>query len=86
MKKYPVEIKISEQRLCLYADKEIIKSYPVSTSKYGVGNKSGRNKTPKGWASVPPSAGRHPTLIGFASVSCILQEVSGGGFGKRSPK
>ena len=47
-----IEVDISEQRLhlfCTYRDKlEEIKIYPVSTSKYGIGNRSGSGKTPLG--------------------------------------
>lgn len=62
MKKYPVEIKISEQRLCLYAANKIIKSYSVSTSKYGVGNRSGSNKTPLGLHQIVNKIGRNVPL------------------------
>jgi len=49
---YRIEIDISEQVLylyCRYADSnEEVKTYPVSTSKYGIGNKAHSNKTPLG--------------------------------------
>jgi lipoprotein-anchoring transpeptidase ErfK/SrfK len=46
-------VDISEQQLYLYEGVEIqadkmIKSYPVSTSKYGIGSQKGSNKTPLG--------------------------------------
>ena len=42
-------VKISEQLLYLKdAEGRVIKQYPVSTSKYGVGNLSGSYKTPVG--------------------------------------
>jgi len=62
MKKYPVEIKISEQRLYLYLDNKIIRSYPISTSKYGVGNKLGSNKTPLGLHQIVSKIGRNASL------------------------
>jgi lipoprotein-anchoring transpeptidase ErfK/SrfK len=48
-----IVVDISEQRLYLYEGEEaikdkLIKSYPVSTSKYGIGSQSGSNKTPLG--------------------------------------
>ncbi len=43
-----IETKISEQKLYVMRDNQIWKEYPVSTSKYGVGNESGSNKTPLG--------------------------------------
>ena len=49
---YRIDIDISEQVLylyCRYADSnEEVKTYPVSTSKYGIGNKAHSNKTPLG--------------------------------------
>jgi lipoprotein-anchoring transpeptidase ErfK/SrfK len=49
---YRIEVDISEQVLylyCRYADSnEEVKTYPVSTSKYGIGNKAHSNKTPLG--------------------------------------
>lgn len=47
-----IEVDISEQVLylyCRYADSnEEVKTYPISTSKYGIGNKAHSNKTPLG--------------------------------------
>jgi len=48
-----IVIDISEQQLYLYKGKQaikdnLIKSYPVSTSKYGIGSQAGSNKTPLG--------------------------------------
>jgi hypothetical protein len=59
MDKYPVEINISRQRLYLYSDNRIIKSYLVSTSKYGVGNRFGSNKTPVGLHQIVSKIGRN---------------------------
>lgn len=57
-----VRISISEQRLYLYSDKKIIKSYPISTSKYGIGNKAGSNKTPLGLHRVASKIGRNACI------------------------
>jgi len=62
MQKYPVEINISEQRLYLYAANKVITSYPVSTSKYGAGNRSGSNKTPLGLHQIVSKIGRGAPL------------------------
>jgi len=47
-----ITVDISDQQLylhCSYADgKEEVKTYSVSTSKYGIGNKAGSDKTPLG--------------------------------------
>ena len=41
-------VSLERQRLYLIEDGKIKKEYPVSTSKYGVGNELGSEKTPKG--------------------------------------
>jgi len=46
-----IEIDISEQKLhlfCDYSDHQEKKIYSISTSKYGIGNKAGSDKTPLG--------------------------------------
>jgi len=46
-----IEVDIANQQLylfCHYQDRKEKKVYPISTSKYGIGNKAGSNKTPKG--------------------------------------
>ncbi|MDM8561518.1 L,D-transpeptidase [Candidatus Parabeggiatoa sp. HSG14] len=53
LEKATIVVDISEQMLYLYeGDKaetdKMVKSYPVSTSKYGIGNQSGSGKTPLG--------------------------------------
>ncbi|MBN2620440.1 L,D-transpeptidase [candidate division WOR-3 bacterium] len=45
---FRIIIKISQQKLYLYENNTLVKEYPVSTSKYGVGNKQGSNMTPLG--------------------------------------
>jgi lipoprotein-anchoring transpeptidase ErfK/SrfK len=47
-KKQVVIVDISDQELYLMEGNENKKTYPVSTSKYGTGNKWGSNKTPLG--------------------------------------
>ncbi len=56
-------IKIYEQKLFLLKDDKIIKQYPVSTSKYGLGNKFGSNKTPLGLHRISSKIGGN-ALIG----------------------
>lgn len=46
-----IEVSISKQQLylhCYYHDREESKTYPISTSKYGIGSEAGSNKTPLG--------------------------------------
>ncbi len=57
--KYAVVVSISKQRLYVIKGKKVIKQYPVSTSKYGIGNKDGSYKTPLGKHVICSKIGRH---------------------------
>jgi len=46
--KNSIVVNISEQMLYLYAGDNVVVSYPISTSKYGIGSEAGSNKTPLG--------------------------------------
>lgn len=53
LEKATIVVDISDQMLYLYEGNQAVadnrvKSYPVSTSKYGIGNRAGSNKTPLG--------------------------------------
>ncbi len=52
-----VVVKVGEQRLYLVRGGKVVKEYPVSTSKYGVGSKSGSLKTPLGKHRVAEKIG-----------------------------
>jgi hypothetical protein len=54
---YSITVKISEQKLYLHNGKEIVKTYPVSTSRYGIGNRIKSNKTPLGIHRVAEKIG-----------------------------
>jgi len=43
-----IVVDISDQRLYLIKDGRIVKTFPISTSKYGIGNKEGSYRTPLG--------------------------------------
>ena len=43
-----IDISIKDQRLTLTRDGESIRSYPVSTSRFGIGTEEGSMKTPLG--------------------------------------
>ena len=44
-----IKISISEQQLSLFSEEgELLEQYPVSTSKYGTGNRNGSQQTPLG--------------------------------------
>lgn len=43
-----IVVSIKNQKLTLFENDVLIKEYPVSTSKYGIGFEEGSNKTPTG--------------------------------------
>ena len=45
-------ISISAQKLLLVKGEEIINSYPISSSEYGIGSEAGSNKTPLGTHTI----------------------------------
>ncbi|PIE32716.1 hypothetical protein CSA56_14405 [candidate division KSB3 bacterium] len=45
---FAIVVSLTEQRLLLVKNNEVIKSYPISGSVYGPGNRAGSNKTPLG--------------------------------------
>jgi len=58
--KSKIEVSISKQVLylhCYYDDRQESKTYPVSTSKYGIGNEAGSNKTPLGMHRIEEKFG-----------------------------
>ena len=52
-------ISIKEQKLILIQDNYKIAEYPISTSKFGIGNKSGSNMTPLGYHLIKEKIGEH---------------------------
>ncbi len=52
-----IVIIISEQKLFLIKKMEVMKVYAVSTSKYGIGNEYGSNKTPLGTHKIQDKIG-----------------------------
>jgi len=63
-------VDISQQRLYLVKGEKIIKRYPASTSKYGIGNKEGSNKTPLGTHRIYEKVGEG-VKIGTIFKACI---------------
>jgi lipoprotein-anchoring transpeptidase ErfK/SrfK len=45
---YRIDVSIAQQQLCVKKNNKIIKTYPISTSGYGVGSKVNSNFTPLG--------------------------------------
>jgi lipoprotein-anchoring transpeptidase ErfK/SrfK len=58
-------VSIIEQTLVLVEHDTILRSYPVSTSRYGIGNKDGSFKTPLGKHVICSKIGRNAR---FASI------------------
>lgn len=54
---YAIIIDISEQKLYLIKGKKIVKIYPVSTSKYGVGSEADSYRTPLGTHGIAEKIG-----------------------------
>jgi len=51
-------IVIADQKLYLLENNIVVKQYDISSSKYGIGNKSGSNKTPLGIHKVAKKFGK----------------------------
>ena len=41
-------VEVTQQKLYVVKEEKVIRTYPISTSKYGIGNEDGSNKTPVG--------------------------------------
>ncbi len=50
-------VSVRDQRLLLTRDGKAIKAYPISTSKFGIGDKNGSNRTPLGRMVVAEKIG-----------------------------
>lgn len=50
-------VSVSDQRLLLVRDGEAVKSYPISTSKFGLGSRRGSMRTPVGRMAVAKKIG-----------------------------
>ena len=62
MKSTEIEISISEQKLFLLDNKSVIKTYLISSSKYGEGSKVNSFKTPLGKHIVKRKIGKDMPL------------------------
>lgn len=47
-KRHLVEVSVAQQRMAVYRDGQRIREYPISTSKFGLGDQPGSNRTPIG--------------------------------------
>lgn len=59
---YSIVVKISEQKLYLMNGNEVSKTYAVSTSRYGIGNRIKSNKTPLGTHRIVQKIGEGAPL------------------------
>ena len=57
-----IVVSISEQKLYLYEKDTLISSYPISTSKFGIGNQQDSNKTPLGKHKIAKKIGKDAPL------------------------
>jgi lipoprotein-anchoring transpeptidase ErfK/SrfK len=57
-----IVIKITQQKLYLFEKERVLKVYPVSSSRFGIGNKSGSNKTPLGLHRISNMIGRNAPI------------------------
>ncbi len=57
-----VRVSVADQRMALYKDGVEIRRFPVSTSKFGVGDIPGSNKTPLGCMEVAKKIGASAPL------------------------
>ncbi len=74
---FSIDISISEQRLYLYENKEMIRSYPVSSSAYGEGQIENSLKTPLGMHEVKTKIGTNVDKYHFfVSREHIPQKVN----------
>jgi len=64
-----ITIDVSRQKLYLFENPKLIKMYPVSTSKYGVGNEKKSKKTPLGTHFIAEKIG-DGAKIGTIFESC----------------
>ena len=62
MKSTEIEISISEQKLFLLDNKSVIKTYLISSSKYGEGSKVNSFKTPLGKHVIKRKIGKDMPL------------------------
>jgi len=53
-----VSIDVSKQMMAVFDGGHCVRSFPVSTSKHGIGNRSGSNKTPLGQHRIVSKIGR----------------------------
>jgi len=59
---YFIVVNISRQELFLIKDEKVVRTYPISSSKYGTGSQAGSNKTPLGTHRIAKKTGRNAEI------------------------
>ena len=67
---------IKEQKLLLIQDNYKIAEYPISTSKFGIGNKTGSNMTPLGHHIVKEKIGDHIPVNSIYKAGEFTKEIA----------
>lgn len=82
---YSVLVKLDQQKLYLLRDNNILNEYPISSSKFGVGNEQGSHKTPLGIHHVAEKIGGNcrfaeiiKARVPTGQVAELIQEASHG--------
>lgn len=57
-----IVVSISGQELFLIKGEKVVKTYPISSSKYGTGSQAGSNKTPLGTHRIAKKTGRNAEI------------------------
>lgn len=60
-----IYVSVSEQKLYYYKDGSLVKTYPISTSKYGIGSKANSLQTPLGLHYIREKSGSGTPLGGI---------------------
>lgn len=69
-------VSIDAQKLYLIKKNIIIKSYSISSSEYGIGNKNGSNKTPLGLHTIAQKIGEKTPINGRMIARVFTGETS----------
>lgn len=69
-------VSIDAQKLYLIKNNIIIKSYSISSSEYGIGNKNGSNKTPLGLHTIARKIGEKTPINGRMIARVFTGETS----------
>lgn len=69
-------VSIDAQKLYLIKNNIIIKSYSISSSEYGIGNKNGSNKTPLGLHKIARKIGEKTPINGRMIARVFTGETS----------